>query len=71
MFDSPWLLVSGLVIGMLGCGLVLYGKKQEDLKCLAGGAVLCVFPYFVHSVLVMWAVTAVCAGLLYVWRRAD
>ncbi len=71
MFDNPRVLASGLVIGMVGLGLLIYGKQREDFKCLAGGLVLSVFPYFVHSVLVMWLVAAGCGAGLYLWRRVS
>src|SRR5882724_2314431 len=41
---DPWILLSGLLIGGLGVVLFMYGKKQVNVKCLAAGAVLCVFP---------------------------
>lgn len=69
MFDSPAILFSSLIIGLIGMGLLLYGKKQPDLKCLAAGAGLCVFPYFVHSLLVMWLITGACCAALWITRR--
>lgn len=71
MFDNPWVLGSGLLIGMVGLGLLVYGKKSEDFKCLAAGLVLSVFPYFVHSLLVMWVMAAGCGAGLYLWRRGE
>jgi uncharacterized YccA/Bax inhibitor family protein len=66
--SNPWSLVSGLFIGCLGMALFMFGKKQTNPKCMLAGAVLCVFPYFVSSVLVMWAITAACMGGLYATR---
>ena len=63
------LLLSGLLIGTLGLGLFMYGKRAEDYRCLAGGVVIMVFPYFVHSVLLMWLMAAACLGGLYAWVR--
>lgn len=71
MFDNFWLLGSGLVIGTVGLGLLIYGKQREDFRCFAGGLVLSVFPYFVHSLLVMWLLAAGCGAGLYLWRRAS
>lgn len=70
-FGNPWSLLSGLFVGLLGMVLFMYGKKQQNLKCLGAGVVLCVFPYFVTSVLVMWGITAACLGGLYAWTRGD
>jgi hypothetical protein len=66
---DPWILLSGLLIGGIGVVLFLYGKKQVNFKCLATGAVLCVFPYFVSSLLLMWVITGVCLGALYLSSR--
>lgn len=66
---NPSAIVSGLVIGMVGCALFLYGKKQAAPRPLLAGALLCIYPYFVTSVLVMWAVFAAIVGGLYLWSR--
>ena len=42
-----------------------------NLKCLVTGVVLCVFPYFVTSVILMWVITAACVGGLYWWMKSD
>jgi len=70
-FGNPWSLVSGLFIGLLGMALFIYGKKQADMKCLLTGGVLCVFPYFVTSVVLMWVITGACVGGLYWWAKMD
>lgn len=70
-FGDPWSLVSGLFIGLLGMAMFIYGKKQADIKCLITGVVLCVFPYFVTSVILMWVITAACFGGLYCWAKMD
>ncbi len=70
-FGNPWALVSGLFIGLLGMALFIYGKKQADLKCLLTGGVLCIFPYFVTSVILMWLITGACVGGLFLWAKAD
>ncbi len=69
--SNPWTLFSGLVIGCLGMVLFIYGKKQASPKCLITGAVLCIFPYFVTSLLLMWGITGACLGGLYVSTRAE
>jgi hypothetical protein len=70
-FDNPWALASSLLIGSLGMGLFIYGKKNESFKPIAAGVVLMVFPYFVHSVLLMWALTVVCVGGLWAAARGS
>jgi hypothetical protein len=70
-FGNPWALVSGALIGLIGTVIFIYGKKQQNLKCLAGGAVLCVFPMFVTSLLAMWGIAAACLAAMYVAGRAE
>jgi hypothetical protein len=67
--DNTWSLLSGLVIGGIGVGLFIYGKKQLELKCLFAGAALCVLPYIVASVGLQWLLTGGCLGGLYTLSR--
>lgn len=62
---SPLALISSLVIGLIGFAVFMYGKKEVSLRCIGAGVTLCVFPYFVHSILLMWTITAACLGGLY------
>jgi len=64
-------LFSSLLIGAIGAGIFIYGKKSENPKCLGMGVVLCVFPYFVHSLLLMWGIAAACMAALYLLPRFD
>jgi hypothetical protein len=66
---DPLVLISGFLIGGVGFVLLIYGKKQFNLKCLATGLAMCIFPYFVSSLLVMWLAAAACIGGLYVASR--
>jgi hypothetical protein len=63
--SNPGALFSGLIIGAIGMGLFIYGKKQQHIPSLLAGVGMCVFPYFVSSLLVMWALAALCLGGLY------
>lgn len=67
--SNPAALISSILIGVIGMGLFIYGKKQQSLPPLFAGVVLCVFPYFVASVVLMWIITAGCLGGLYVMGR--
>lgn len=69
--SNPYLLVSGLLIGLVGMGLFMYGKKAQEPKCLGMGIAMCVFPYFVHSILLMWAIAALCMAGVYFLPRFD
>ncbi|MCC6322395.1 MAG: hypothetical protein IT438_13280 [Phycisphaerales bacterium] len=54
-----------MIIGLIGFAIFLYGKKETNLKCVGTGLAMCVFPYFVSSILLMWTITAACLGGLY------
>ncbi|MBX3379011.1 MAG: hypothetical protein KF805_02865 [Phycisphaeraceae bacterium] len=66
---SPASLISGVLIGSIGTGMFIYGKKQERPLTLLTGIALCVFPMFVASVLAMWLIAAGCVGGLWVATR--
>lgn len=67
--DNPASLFSGLLIGLIGMGLFMYGKKAQKLPHALAGVALCVFPYFVASVMLSWLITAACLGGLYLVSR--
>ncbi len=62
---SPAAIISSIFIGIVGFAIFLYGKKELNVKCIGTGITLCIFPYFVHSVLLMWTITAACLAALY------
>lgn len=62
-------LISGVLIGSIGTGMFIYGKKQERPLTLFTGAAMCIFPMFVASVLAMWLIAAGCIGGLYLASR--
>lgn len=64
--SNPWLLMSGLIIGLVGLVMFNHGRKELDLKVLGAGVVLFVYPYFVGSVLVLWLIFAAIIGGLWV-----
>ncbi|MEZ6317545.1 MAG: hypothetical protein R3B49_02145 [Phycisphaerales bacterium] len=51
---SPWVLFSGLFIGLVGMAMIVYGKKAEDPASIFGGIALSAIPLLAHSVLVLW-----------------
>lgn len=67
-FSNPAVLLSGILISMVGMGVFIYGKKMDDLKSLGVGLAMMVFPMFVHSALLMWAIAGVCGVGLYFGR---
>lgn len=66
---NPWMLVSGLLIGAVGFMLFNYGRKEPDLRALGAGLTLCIYPYFIGSVLLLWLVFAAVIGGLYAWNK--
>lgn len=66
---SGGFLVSSLIIGVVGFALIIYGKKAERFTWIIGGLLMSVFPYFVHSLLAMWAVAGLCMGGTYAASR--
>lgn len=67
--DHPAVLFSGLILGAIGAGFFIYGKKQGRIDCLAVGVVLSVVPMIAHSLLVIWGVAAACLGGMYAQSR--
>ncbi|VAX38492.1 hypothetical protein MNBD_PLANCTO03-240 [hydrothermal vent metagenome] len=67
--DNPALLFSGLLLGIVGMGFFLYGKKQARLDCLAIGIILSIVPMVAHSLLIIWGVAAACLGGFFVLSR--
>lgn len=60
--SHPGALFSGLILGVIGSGMALYGKKQASPAPLIGGLALCVLPCLVASVLAMWLLGGLCVG---------
>lgn len=57
-------LFASFLVGLVGLGLFLYGKKQTRLPQLIVGLVLMVFPYFIESAAIVYAVSgALVVGL--------
>lgn len=67
--SNPWSLFTGVVLGLIGMSLFVYGKKQETFPPMIAGAVLCVVPYFVGSILLLWLIAAACLAGLYAHSR--
>jgi hypothetical protein len=44
-------LLIGFVAGVFGVAYFVYGKKQAKFTPMVAGVLLCVYPYFIDSVL--------------------
>lgn len=67
--DNPLLLFSGILIGAIGMGFFIYGKKNGDPGALLMGVVLSVLPLMAHTMLVMWGLTGLSSAGMYLLRR--
>lgn len=41
----------GLIAGAVGMGYFIYGKRQLKIVPMVAGVLLCIYPYFVDSLL--------------------
>jgi hypothetical protein len=44
-------LLVGVVAGAIGMGYFIYGKRQTRVVPMVAGALLCIYPYFMDSLL--------------------
>ena len=65
---SPDALLASLVFSVIGMGVFMYGKKQAQMKSMAIGVALMVFPYFISRVWLQWVVGVGLCVALYVFR---
>ena len=50
-------LFAGVILGSLGVGYIVYGRKQKKGIALLSGFVLCVLPYFVSNMIFLLIVS--------------
>ena len=65
--DSASVLV-GVLLGAVGVGYIVYGRRQMCGAALVSGILLCVFPYFVANI---WLVLLIAAALMLLPRYVD
>jgi hypothetical protein len=58
-------LLASMLIGSIGLGLLIYGKKQVRVPQIVVGLALCVYPYFVSNVLLMFGIAIAALGALW------
>jgi hypothetical protein len=56
---------ASMLIGTVGFGFFIYGKKQRRAPHLAAGVLLMVYPYFVPGVALMVVIAGAIVGSLY------
>jgi hypothetical protein len=62
---NPNALLASVLLGSVGLGFFMYGKKQRRAPHLAVGVLLMVYPYFVSNVALMLVIGAALVALLY------
>lgn len=68
---NPWSLLSGVLIGLVGMTLFIRGKKEAQPSLLVGGLAMCIYPYFVTNIALIWTIFAACIGAMWWLRRFD
>jgi hypothetical protein len=48
-------LYTGLILGSIGLGYIVYGRKQKNPIALISGVVLCGVPYFTSNIILLAA----------------
>ena len=62
---DSWSILLSVLLGAIGFGYVVYGRKQMHAIALISGILLCIFPYFIANI---W-LTLLIAGLLMLLPR--
>lgn len=62
---SMSLVLSGLILGSIGFGIFLWGKKQQELVPILVGLALSILPMCIHSVALLWILSG---GVLGGWK---
>ncbi len=58
----------GVLLGAIGVGYIVYGRRQMHGMALISGILLCIFPYFVPSI---WLTLLIAAVLMALPRFLD
>lgn len=64
---SPSLLL-GVLLGSIGMGYIVYGKKQRKGMALFSGIALCIFPYCVSNIFLFVLIGLVLLALPFLIR---
>jgi len=65
---DSWSILLSVLIGAIGFGYIVYGRKQMHGMALISGILLCIFPYFVASI---WLTLIIAALLMLMPRFID
>lgn len=67
---SPGNLVASFLLGTIGLGLFVYGKKQRRAPHLVAGVALMTYPMFVSGATWNWVIGATLIACLWTGTRA-
>jgi hypothetical protein len=59
--DSGTNIIISMLIGTIGFGYFIYGRKQMKGSALVAGIILCIYPYFLSN---LWIMLLVGAGIM-------
>ena len=59
-------LIASVFLGIIGTGYVMYGRKAQHPVALVAGVLLCVFPYFVDSLVLTLVIGGILLALPFV-----
>jgi hypothetical protein len=62
---STWSILTGVLLGAIGMGYIVYGRKQMNAMALVSGILLCIFPYFVPHI---WITLPLAAAIMILPR---
>jgi hypothetical protein len=62
-------LMWGVILGAIGLGFFIYGKKQKAIVPLISGVGLMVFPYFTSNVFILVATGVIFIALPFLLKR--
>ena len=68
-FSDTSLLMANLVVGCIGAGLFMYGKKAQRMWPLMGGLSMCIYPWFIGNWMVLLGVTFAVMVFLFMMRE--
>ena len=51
--DNSTAIMLGVLLGSIGLGYFIYGKKQRSVTPLVSGICLMILPYFIHNVFLL------------------
>ena len=61
-------LMGGVLFGIIGFSAFMYGKKERNVKALAIGIILMVYPWVIPNTIAIYVVGTILTAALFFWR---